>query len=323
LVSGPDLARSTRRDIDEGRDRRSRGARCTKHGRTGMDWVHIILGSASRSRQDGGPGVGRKPVSFSSSASRAKDAESKLVRYRREHGTSGENSVHDEKRQARILVVEDEVKVARALQEGLERQRYDVVIAPTGEEGFFLVNAEEFSLVILDLMLPGRDGLQVLSTLRKRGLHTPVLILTARDAIEDRVQGLDKGADDYLVKPFAFPELLARVRALLRRTEHVVQLRLADLEMDVVTRKARRRGQYLDLTAREFELLEYLFRHKEQIVSREMLARSIWKESARATPLDNVMDVHINRLRRKVDEPFDRKLIHTVRGVGFVLREEE
>jgi len=231
--------------------------------------------------------------------------------------------VHDEKRQARILVVEDEVKIARALQEGLERQHYDVVIAPTGEEGFFLVNAEEFSLVILDLMLPGRDGLQVLSTLRKRGLHTPVLILTARDAIEDRVQGLDKGADDYLVKPFAFPELLARVRALLRRTEHAVQLRLADSEMDVVTRKARRRGQYLDLTAREFELLEYLFRHKEQIVSREMLARSIWKESARATPLDNVMDVHINRLRRKVDEPFDRKLIHTVRGVGFVLREEE
>ena len=166
---------------------------------------------------------------------------SELVRYRREHGTSGENSVHDEKRQARILVVEDEVKVARALQEGLERQHYDVVIAPTGEEGFFLVNAEEFGLVILDLMLPGRDGLQVLSTLRKRGLHTPVLILTARDAIEDRVQGLDKGADDYLVKPFAFPELLARVRALLRRTEHAVQLRLADLEMDVVTRKARRR----------------------------------------------------------------------------------
>jgi two-component system, OmpR family, copper resistance phosphate regulon response regulator CusR len=225
--------------------------------------------------------------------------------------------------EARILVVEDESKVARALREGLERQGHEVVIAPTGEEGFFLVNAEEFDLVILDLMLPGRDGLQVLSTLRKRGLETPVLILTARDAIEDRVQGLDKGADDYLVKPFAFPELLARVRALLRRTEQGPQLRLADLEMNVLTRNAKRRGQYLELTGREFELLEYLLRHKDQVVSREMLARNVWKESARATPLDNVMDVHINRLRRKVDEPFDRKLIHTVRGVGFVLREEE
>jgi len=225
--------------------------------------------------------------------------------------------------ESRILVVEDESKVARALREGLERQGHQVVIAPTGEEGFFLVNAEEFDLIILDLMLPGRDGLQVLSTLRKRGLETPVLILTARDAIEDRVQGLDKGADDYLVKPFAFPELLARVRALLRRSEQGPQLRLADLEMNVVTRNAKRRGQYIELTGREFELLEYLLRHKDQVVSREMLARYVWKESARATPLDNVMDVHINRLRRKVDEPFDRKLIHTVRGVGFVLREEE
>jgi DNA-binding response OmpR family regulator len=225
----------------------------------------------------------------------------------------------------RILVVEDEAKVARALREGLEREQYEVVLAPTGEEGFFLVNAEEFDLVLLDLMLPGRDGLQVLSTLRKRGLQTPVLILTARDAIEDRVQGLDKGADDYLVKPFAFPELLARVRALLRRgrTEQAPLLRLADLEMDVMARKARRGGHSLELTAREFELLEYLLRHKEQIVSREMLARGVWREVARATPLDNVMDVHINRLRRKVDEPFDRKLIHTVRGVGFVLREEK
>jgi len=223
----------------------------------------------------------------------------------------------------RVLVVEDEAKVARALREGLERENYEVVVAPTGEEGFFLVNAEEFDLVILDLMLPGRDGLQVLATLRKRGLQTHVLILTARDAIEDRVEGLDKGADDYLVKPFAFPELLARVRALLRRgrTEQSPQLRLADLEMDVMTRNAKRRGQSVELTGREFELLEYLLRHKGQVVSREMLARDVWKET-RATPIDNVIDVHINRLRRKVDEPFNLKLIHTVRGVGFVLREE-
>jgi DNA-binding response OmpR family regulator len=224
----------------------------------------------------------------------------------------------------RILVVEDETKVARALREGLEREKYEVVVAPTGEEGFFLVNAQEFDLVILDLMLPGRDGLEVLSTLRKRGLDTPVLILTARDAIGDRVQGLDSGADDYLVKPFAFPELLARIRARLRRGrgDQSLRLRLTDLELDLTPRKVRRAGQELQLTVREFELLEYLLRHKEEIVSREMLARDVWKESSRATTLDNVIDVHINRLRRKVDDPFDRKLIHTVRGVGFVLREE-
>ena len=226
----------------------------------------------------------------------------------------------------RILVVEDEAKVARALQEGLERQQYEVVVAGTGEEGFYLVSAEEFDLVILDLMLPGRDGLEVLATLRKRGLVTPVLILTARDAIEDRVQGLDKGADDYLVKPFAFPELLARVRALLRRgrTQQVaLRLQLADLEMDLVPRRVRKSGKDVECTAREFELLEYLLRHKEQVVSREMLAREVWRETSRATPLDNVIDVHMARLRPKIDERFDRKLIHTIRGVGYVLREEQ
>jgi DNA-binding response OmpR family regulator len=156
-------------------------------------------------------------------------------------------------------------------------------------------------------------------------LDTPVLILTARDAIEDRVKGLDNGADDYLVKPFAFPELLARVRARLRRGrgDPVLRLRLADLEMDLTPRKVRRAGQELQLTVREFELLEYLLRHKGEIVSREMLARDVWKETSRATTLDNVMDVHLNRLRRKVDEPSASKLIHTVRGVGFVVREEE
>ncbi len=225
----------------------------------------------------------------------------------------------------RILVVEDEAKVARALQEGLEREEYTVVVARTGEEGFYVVSAEEFDLVILDLMLPGRDGLQVLSTLRKRGLMTPVLILTARDAIEDRVQGLDKGADDYLVKPFAFPELLARIRALLRRgrTQQVARLQLADLEMDLLVRRVRRGGKDVELTPREFELLEYLLRHKEQVVSREMLAREVWRETSRVTPLDNVIDVHMARLRRKIDERFDCKLIHTIRGVGYVLREEQ
>ncbi len=232
--------------------------------------------------------------------------------------------MHEGMPDLRILVVEDEAKVARALREGLQREQYEVVVAPTGEEGFFLVNAEKFDLVILDLMLPGRDGLQILSTLRKRGLQTPVLILTARDAIEDRVEGLDKGADDYLVKPFAFPELLARMRALVRRgrQEQPTRLSIDDMEMDLVAHKVRRHGIEVELTAREFELLEYLLRHKEAVVSREMVTLEVWKERARAVPIDNVIDVHIARLRRKVDEPFERKLIHTVRGVGFVLREE-
>ena len=225
----------------------------------------------------------------------------------------------------RILVVEDEAKVARALQEGLEREEYQVVVARTGEEGFYLVSAEEFDLVILDLMLPGRDGLEVLSTLRKRGLVTRILILTARDAIEDRVQGLDRGADDYLVKPFAFPELLARIRALLRRgrTEQVARLKLGDLEMDLVTRRAKRGGKDVEFTLREFELLEYLLRHKDEVVSREMLAREVWNETSGATPLHNVIDVHIARLRRKIDDRSNHKLIHTIRGVGYVLREEQ
>jgi DNA-binding response OmpR family regulator len=225
----------------------------------------------------------------------------------------------------RILVVEDEAKVARALQEGLEGERYDVVVAKTGEEGFFRANAELFDLVVLDLMLPGRDGIEVLTTLRKRGVQTPVLILTAKDAVEDRVLGLDSGADDYLVKPFAFPELLARIRALLRRgrIDQVLRFKAGDLEMDLVTRKVIRANQTLDLTSREFELLEYLLRNQNQLVSREMLAREVWKEPSRATPLDNVIDVHITRLRKKVDQDFPTKLIHTVRGVGFILREGE
>jgi DNA-binding response OmpR family regulator len=224
-----------------------------------------------------------------------------------------------------ILVVEDEAKVARALKEGLEGEHYDVVVAKTGEEGFFRANAEMFDLVVLDLMLPGRDGIEVLTTLRKRGVQTPVLILTARDAVEDRVLGLDSGADDYLVKPFAFPELLARIRALLRRgrIDQALRVKAGDLEMDLVTRKVTRGNQALDLTSREFELLEYLLRHQNQLVSREMLTREVWKELSRATPLDNVIDVHIKRLRKKVDQDFPTRLIHTVRGVGFILREGE
>jgi len=221
----------------------------------------------------------------------------------------------------RILVVEDNRKVAKALREGLQAEHYDVRVASNGEEGFFLVNHETFDVVLLDLMLPRRDGIEVLTTLRKRGLQTPVLILTAKDTVEDRVHGLDLGADDYLVKPFAFPELVARIRALLRRgrMDQVLKLQLDDLEIDLVTRRVIRRGSAIELTAKEFELLEYLLRHQSRVVSREMLARDVWQVTARATPLDNVIDVSIARLRRKVDDPFDKKLLHTVRGVGFVL----
>lgn len=219
----------------------------------------------------------------------------------------------------RILVVEDEPKVASAIREGLEAEHYVVAVAHTGEEGFFRLNAEPFDLMVLDLLLPGRDGLDVLRTLRERRFQIPVLVLTARDTIEDRVEGLDQGADDYLVKPFAFPELLARIRALLRRgrTDQAPRLKLANLEIDVVRRRVTRDGQLLTLTAREFDLLEYLVRHQGHIVSREMLAKDVWGERGRTAPLDNVIEVHISRLRRKVDATFDPKLIHTVRGVGF------
>ena len=224
-----------------------------------------------------------------------------------------------------ILIVEDEEKLADAVRKGLESEGYLVTVASTGEEGFFLISNQNYDLVVLDVMLPGRDGVEILAAVRKRDLSVPVLFLTAKDSVDDRVRGLEAGADDYLVKPFAFSELLARIRALARRTQRVdvvSRLKLADLEMDVTGHLVFREDRELVLTAREFDLLEYLLRNQGRVVSREMLARDVWKESARHTPLDNVIDVHIARLRRKVDEPFKVKLLHTVRGVGFVVREE-
>jgi DNA-binding response OmpR family regulator len=225
----------------------------------------------------------------------------------------------------RILVVEDEVKVAEALREGLTAEGYEVAVAPTGEEALAHAGPGVFDLVILDLMLPGRDGLSVLGEFRSAAGRPPVLILTARDAVSDRVAGLDAGADDYLVKPFAFAELVARMRALLRRgrPDPPAPLSLADLRIDAAARTATRGGRSLALTALEFTLLEFLLRHHGEVVSRDMLAREVWHEPTRGTPLDNVIDVHIMRLRRKVDRESDRRLIHTVRGVGFVLREDE
>lgn len=224
-----------------------------------------------------------------------------------------------------ILVVEDEKKLAEALQKGLEVEKHSVKIASTGEEAFFIASSERFDLVLLDIMLPGRDGIEVLAALRQKNVAVPVLLLTSKDAIEERVRGLDAGADDYLTKPFAFPELTARVRALARRTnltEVKSVLRLADLEMDVQSHSARRGGRDLILTMREFALLEYLLRHQGHVVSREMLATQVWNESARYTPLDNVIDVHVAHLRQKLDDPVGNRLLHTVRGVGFILREE-
>jgi two-component system, OmpR family, copper resistance phosphate regulon response regulator CusR len=224
----------------------------------------------------------------------------------------------------KILIVEDEPKVAGALKEGLESEGYEVTVARSGEEGYFHANSQRFELIVLDIMLPGRDGIEILQTLRRQGARIPVLLLTAKDAVEDRVLGLDAGADDYLVKPFAFPELGARIRALLRRNkvESETALKINHLEIDPVRRTVVRDGHRIELTAREFELLEYLARNHSRVVSREMLARDVWKETARATPLDNVIDVHVARLRKKLDDPFELKLLHTVRGVGFMLNEE-
>ena len=225
----------------------------------------------------------------------------------------------------RVLIVEDEHKVARALREGLEGERYDVVVAATGEDAFFRLSTEPYDVILLDLMLPGRDGLQILKAVRDRGVNTPVLVLTARDTLEDRLAGLNGGADDYLIKPFAFAEVLARIQALVRRgrASETVRLGLADLAVDLMKRKVTRGGRTIDLTVREYELLEYLLRHQGHIVSREALARDVWKEESRSTTLDNVVDVHMTRLRRKIDLEQSPKLIHTVRGVGFVAREGE
>ena len=225
----------------------------------------------------------------------------------------------------RILVVEDEHKLAGVLKRGLEEHGYAVDVAYDGDDGLAMATAAPYDLVVLDIMLPKLDGLSLCNQLRAQNVHMPVLMLTARDAVDDRVAGLDSGADDYLVKPFAFAEVLARIRALLRRGRSAETLRFAvgDLDMDLVSRRVTRAGQTVDLTAREFELLEHLLRHEGQVVSRDTLARDVWKETGRSTPLDNVIDVHIARLRRKIDIEQAAKLIHTVRGVGFMLREGE
>jgi two-component system, OmpR family, copper resistance phosphate regulon response regulator CusR len=224
----------------------------------------------------------------------------------------------------RLLIIEDDEKTARALESGLRAEGFSVALAHTGEEGFSLLSTRTFDLVVLDWMLPGRDGIEILKAARARGTQTPVLLLTARDAVADRVHGLESGADDYLVKPFAFAELIARIRTLLRRAAPAEPLRrqIADLTADLETRSVRRAGQRIDLTPREFDLLVYLLRQPGQIVTRRMLAKEVWRDVSRETPLDNVIDVHIAHLRRKIDAGRSSTLIQTIRGVGFVLRAE-
>jgi DNA-binding response OmpR family regulator len=222
---------------------------------------------------------------------------------------------------SRVLIIEDQKRLLSSLRHGLEEEGYAVLTAPSGEEGFYLATTQSPDVVLLDIMLPRRDGLQVLRDLRAQGFSRPVLILTSRDAIQDRVQGLDSGADDYLVKPFAFAELVARLRALLRRnlTERVLVLRADNLEMDLVARRVVRNGIELPLSNREFELLEYLLRHKNTTVTRDMLGREVWKEPDGL--LTNVIEVSVNALRKKVEQAGQRQLIHTVRGVGYALRD--
>jgi two-component system, OmpR family, copper resistance phosphate regulon response regulator CusR len=221
-----------------------------------------------------------------------------------------------------ILIIEDERKLADAIGAGLRYNGYDVRLAYSGEVGLKLVHDTVVDLILLDIMLPRVGGLEFLREIRRNGFKIPVLILTSKDSVDDRVRGLDSGADDYLTKPFAFPELLARLRALHRRAnrESPSILQAADLKMDTRGRIVSRGSTTLDLTGREFELLEYLLVNRGTVVSREMIARDIWKATVRYTSLDNVIDVHVARIRRKVDEPFPIKLLHTVRGVGFVLR---
>jgi two-component system copper resistance phosphate regulon response regulator CusR len=221
----------------------------------------------------------------------------------------------------RVLVVEDEVKVRRSLEAGLKDAGFDVETAATGEDGGRRAVSHSFECIVLDWMLPGRDGIQILGELRKAGRTTPVLLLTARDAIDDRVLGLESGADDYLIKPFAFAELLARIRVLLRRgrTERETVLRAGDLELDLLNRRATRGDAAIALTHREFEVLEYLVRYKNQPVTREMLGLDVWKEPGYAHT--NVIEVYINLLRKKIEAGGQRPRIVTLRGVGYSLQE--
>jgi heavy metal response regulator len=223
----------------------------------------------------------------------------------------------------RILVVEDEKKVSSFIKRGLEEERYEVEIANDGEEGVRMALEKAFDLIILDWMMPKKDGVAVLKELRDRRQSTPVLMLTAKDTVEDIVTGLDSGSDDYLTKPFAFAELLARVKALIRRSEmdRGAELRFSDLRIDPVGHKVWRGEREIDLTAKEYALLEYFMRNPNQVLTRTMIADHVWDYTFDS--FTNIIDVYVNYLRKKIDRDAPQKLIHTVRGVGYILKEEE
>jgi DNA-binding response OmpR family regulator len=219
----------------------------------------------------------------------------------------------------RILIIEDDQRIAGFLRKGLEESGYQVALAATGEDGFLAARLNPYDLVVLDLLLPKLDGLEVARQLRAAGTRTPILMLTARDMEQDKVQGLDVGADDYLTKPFGFREFLARVRALLRRESlsRASVMRVADLEVDTAARRVYRRGTEIPLSWREYALLEYLVYHAGQVVTRTLLIENVWSDSDVES---NIIDVYIGYLRQKIDAPFGAALIQTVRGVGYVLR---
>jgi len=222
----------------------------------------------------------------------------------------------------RILVVEDEKKVARFIQQGLEEEHYAVDVVHDGSQGYAMAESEKYDAIVLDVMLPGKDGITFTRDLRAQKKTTPILMLTAKSSLDEKVDGLDSGADDYLTKPFAFAELLARLRSLLRRgaQEKTTMLSLGDLVLDTVSHKARRADRVIDLTAKEYALLEFFLRNKERVLSRTIIAEHIWDYHFDTGT--NLIDVYINHLRNKVDTGFEKKLIHTVRGVGYVMKEE-
>lgn len=223
----------------------------------------------------------------------------------------------------KILIVEDEIKLSNILFQGFKEQGMAVDVARNGDTGLQAAMTTEYDAIILDVMLPGKNGFEVLQGLRSAGDRTPVLMLTARSGLDDRVRGLDLGADDYLPKPFAFRELLARLRAITRRpqVEPQLTLKVADLELNPQKREAWRDGKLVELTAREFALLEYLVRHKGVVVTRAMILDQVWDAGYEFDSGSNVVEVYINYLRRKIDQPFPVKLIHTVRGTGYLLEE--
>jgi heavy metal response regulator len=222
----------------------------------------------------------------------------------------------------RILIVEDDKKIAGFIKKGLTEEHYAVDVAYDGEVGAYRAQANNYDLIILDIMLPKKDGIEVCRELRNKNIIAPIIMLTAKDTIEDKIEGLDEGADDYLTKPFSFEELLARVRALLRRTQKykTKTLKVADLELDPVTRKVTRAGKNITLTGKEYALLEYLMRNKERVLTETMITEHVWDMNF--DPLTNVVNVYIHHLRQKIDKDFDKKLIHTIRGAGYVMKEK-